>query len=191
MKDLKSALLLFLLLTFLLGGVYPAVITVAADLLFPRQAEGSLVVDGSGRVVGSSLIGQPFSEAKYFWPRPSATPDFPYNPLLSAGSNLGPTHPELLRQVKERIARLRDTGMTGEIPADLVFASASGLDPHISPEAAWLQAPRIAGARGLTVEKVHLLVVTMTEGPQAGTLGAPRVNVLALNMALDTGKVLP
>ena len=191
MKDLKSALLLFLFLTFLLGGIYSAVVTIAANLLFPHQAEGSLVADGSGRVVGSSLIGQPFSEEKYFWPRPSATPDFAYNPLLSGGSNLGPTHPQQLRQAKERIARLRDTGVAEEIPADLVLASASGLDPHISPEAAWLQAPRIAGARGLTVEKVHLLIATMTEGPQAGTLGAPRINVLALNMALDKGKVLP
>ena len=191
MKDLKSALLLLVFLTFLLGGIYPAVVTVAAHLFFPRQAEGSLVADGRGRVVGSSLIGQPFSEAKYFWPRPSATPDFPYNPLSSAGSNLGPTHPELMRQVQERVARLRDSGITGEIPADLLFASASGLDPHISPEAAWLQAPRVAGARGLAVEKVHLLVAMLTEGPQAGTLGAPRVNVLALNMALDKGKVLP
>ena len=191
MKDLKSAILLLLFLTFLLGGIYPAVVTIAANLLFPHQAEGSLITDGSGRVVGSSLIGQPFSEAKYFWPRPSATPGFAYNPLLSAGSNLGPTHPELMRQAKERVARLRDTGVTGEIPADLVFASASGLDPHISPEAAWLQAPRIAKVRGLTVEKVHLLVVTMTQGPQAGTLGAPRVNVLALNMALGENRVLP
>ncbi|MFH0784150.1 MAG: potassium-transporting ATPase subunit KdpC [Pseudomonadota bacterium] len=191
MKDLKSALLLFLFLTFLLGGIYPAVVTITANLLFPHQAGGSLITDGSGRVVGSSLIGQPFSEAKYFWPRPSATPDFAYNPLLSAGSNLSPANPELLRQAKERIARLRETGITGEIPADMVFASAGGLDPHISPEAAWLQAPRIAGARGLSVERVHLLVVTMTQGPQAGTLGAPRVNVLALNMALDENKTLP
>ncbi len=191
MKDLKSAFLLFVFLTFLLGGIYPAVVTIAAGLLFPHQAEGSLVVDGSGRVVGSKLIGQPFSAEKYFWPRPSATPDFAYNPLLSGGSNLGPSHPELIRQAQERIARLRDTGVSGEIPADLVFASASGLDPHISPEAAWLQAPRIAGARGLTVEKVHLLVVTSTEGQQAGTLGAPRVNVLTLNMALDADRVLP
>lgn len=191
MKDLKSAFLLFIFLTFLLGGVYPAVVTITASLLFPHQAEGSLVTDDSGRVVGSKLIGQPFSEEKYFWPRPSATPDFAYNPLLSGGSNLGPSHPELIRQAKERIARLRDTGVSGEIPADLVFASASGLDPHISREAAWLQAPRIAKARGLTVEKVHLLVVTSTEGQQAGTLGAPRVNVLTLNMALDADRVLP
>jgi K+-transporting ATPase ATPase C chain len=191
MKDLKSAFLLFVVLTFLLGGIYPAVVTVAAGLFFPHQAGGSLVTDGGGRVVGSKLIGQPFSEEKYFWPRPSATPGFAYNPLSSGGSNLGPTNPELLRQAKERIARLRDTGISAEIPADLVSASASGLDPHISPEAAWLQAPRIAKARGLTVEKVHLLVVTSTEGPQAGILGAPRVNVLALNMALDADRVSP
>ena len=191
MKDLKSAFLLFIFLTFLLGGIYPAVVTVTANLLFPHQAEGSLVADGSGRIVGSKLIGQPFSEEKYFWPRPSATSGFAYNPLLSGGSNLGPTHPELIRQAKERIGRLRNTGINEEIPADLVFASASGLDPHIFPEAAWLQAPRIAKARNLTVEKVHLLVVTSTEGRQAGTLGAPRVNVLALNMALDAAGVSP
>lgn len=185
MKDLKSALILFIFMTFLLGGLYPAVVTVAANLLFPHQAQGSLITDGSGRVVGSTLIGQPFTDAKYFWPRPSATAGFAYNPLLSGGSNLGPTHPELIRQAKERIARLRDTGITGEIPADLVSASASGLDPHISPEAAWLQVPRVARVRGLSVEKVHGIVAAITQGPQAGTLGAPRVNVLALNMALD------
>ena len=121
MKELKSALILFIFMTFLLGGIYPVVVTVAANLLFPHQARGSLITDGSGRVVGSTLIGQPFTDAKYFWPRPSATAGFAYNPLLSGGSNLGPTHPELIRQAKERIARLRDTGVTGEIPADLVL----------------------------------------------------------------------
>ncbi len=185
MKDLKSACILLILLTFLLGGVYPAVVTVAANLLFPRQAQGSLIIEGSGRLVGSTLIGQPFSAAKYFWPRPSATSGFAYDPLLSGASNLGPAHPELIRGAAERIARLRATGVTGQIPADLVSASASGLDPHISPEAAWLQVPRVALTRGLTPEKVQRLVTTATQGPQAGTLGAPRVNVLALNMALD------
>ena len=185
MNDLKSALLLFIVLTCLLGGAYPAVVTVAAKLLFPHQAQGSLVTDGVGRVVGSSLIGQPFTEAKYFWPRPSATAGFPYNPLLSGGSNLGPAHPELIRRAAERIARLRDSGVAGEIPADLVTASASGLDPHISPESALLQAPRVALARGLSLLQVERLVAAATQGPQAGTLGAARVNVLALNMALD------
>lgn len=185
MKDLKSALILFIFMTVLLGGIYPAVVTVAANLLFPHQARGSLITDDSGRVIGSALIGQPFTDTKYFWPRPSATAGFAYNPLLSGGSNLGPAHPELIRQMRERVAGLRNTGVTGEIPADLVSASASGLDPHISPEAARLQVPRIARARDLSVEMVQRLVDSKTQGPQAGTLGAPRVNVLALNMALD------
>ncbi len=189
MKDLKSALLLFVFLTILLGGIYPAVVTVAANLLFPNQAGGSLVTDGNGRVVGSLLIGQPFTGDKFFWPRPSATGDFPYNPLLSGGSNLGPTNPELIRRVEERVALLRRTGITGEIPADLVFASASGLDPHISPEAAQVQIARVADARKMRVEELEKIVASHTEMRQAAVLGAPRVNVLALNLALD--KVSP
>lgn len=185
MSDLKSALLLFFFLTLVLGGVYPAVVTVAANLFFPHQAQGSLVTDGSGKVVGSRLIGQPFTEAKYFWSRPSATSGFAYNPLLSGGSNRGSAHPVLVQRAAERVARLRDTGVTGAIPADLVSASASGLDPHISPESALLQAPRVARARGLTLLQVERLVTSTIQAPQAGTLGAPRVNVLALNMALD------
>lgn len=187
MKDLKSALLLFVLLTVLLGGIYPAVVTIAANLLFPDQAGGSLMTEGSGRVVGSLLIGQPFGGEKYFWPRPSATGDFPYNPLLSGGSNLGPTNPELIRRAKERVAQLRRTGITGEIPADLVFASASGLDPHISPEAAQVQIARVARARKIPVDELEKMVAGHTEKRQAGVLGAPRVNVLALNLALDRG----
>lgn len=185
MKDLKTALVLFIFLALLFGGVYPAVVTVAANLLFPHQAEGSLLTNSSGRVVGSTLIGQPFSDVKYFWPRPSATSGFAYNPLLSGGSNFGPAHPVLIRSVTERVAKFRETGLAGKIPADLVFASASGLDPHISPEAAMVQIPRVALARGLTPATVQSLVTTATQGPQAGMLGAPRVNVLALNMALD------
>jgi len=191
MNDLKSAGILFIFLTLLLGGLYPGVVTVAANLLFQHQAHGSMITDGNGRVVGSTLIGQPFTQAKYFWPRPSATPGFAYNPLLSAGSNLGPANPELIRRATERIARLRETGITEEIPADLVSASASGLDPHISPAAAWLQVPRVAQARGLTLTKVHGLVTAATRGPQAGTLGAPRVNVLTLNVALDRESASP
>lgn len=189
MKDLKSALLLFVVLTLLLGGIYPAVVTVAAGFLFPRQAGGSLVTDGNGRVIGSLLIGQPFSGEKYFWPRPSATGDFPYNPLLSGGSNLGPTNPALIRRVEERVGQLRRSGIAGDIPADLVFASASGLDPHISPEAARLQIARVAEARGMKAEELEKIVASHTEKRQAGVLGAPRVNVLALNLALD--KVSP
>lgn len=185
MKDLKSALLLFVFLTVLLGGIYPAVVTVAANLLFPHQAGGSLVTDPSGKVVGSLLIGQPFAGAKYFWPRPSAAGDFPYNPLLSGGSNLGPTNPELLRRAKDRVAQLRRTGVTGGIPADLVFASASGLDPHISPAAAQVQIARVAKARKMRVEELQKIVATHTEKRQGAVLGAPRVNVLALNLTLD------
>lgn len=191
MKDLKSALLILIFLTVLLGGVYPAVVTVAAKLLFPHQAGGSLVTDGSGRVVGSDLIGQPFTKAKYFWSRPSATGDFAYNPLLSSGSNLSPANPQLLEQAKKRILQLRETGVTGEIPVDLICASGSGLDPHISPEAARVQISRIASNRGMSIEKVQQLVAASTAGPQAGTLGAPRVNVLALNMALDLDSPSP
>lgn len=185
MKDLKSALLLFVMLTVLLGGIYPAVVTVAAEFLFPKQAGGSLVTDESGKVVGSLLIGQPFTGEKYFWPRPSATGDFPYNPLLSGGSNLGPTNPALIRRVEERVAQLRRSGITGAIPADLVFGSASGLDPHISPEAAQVQIARVAGARKMRGEELEKIVARHTEQRQAGVLGAPRVGVLALNLALD------
>lgn len=185
MKDLKAALLLFAILTLLLGGIYPTVVTVAARILFPDQAGGSLITDKDGKVIGSHLIGQEFTGEKYFWPRPSATGGFPYNPQLSAGANLGPTHPELIRQVRERIYRLRQTGVDGAIPADLVSASASGLDPHISPESARLQIARVAKGRGLSNEQVEKLVAGSIEGRQLGALGIPRVNVLALNLALD------
>lgn len=185
MKDLKSAVLLFVFLTLLLGGMYPAAVTVAAQFLFPRQAQGSLIADEHGRIIGSELIGQPFAAEKYFWPRPSAAGGFAYNPLLSAGSNLGATNPELLRRAGEQVDRLRRSGIEGDIPADLVTASASGLDPHISPESAMAQIPRVAKARGMNVERVRQVVAESTSGRQAGILGMPRVNVLALNIALD------
>ncbi|MDD5759410.1 MAG: potassium-transporting ATPase subunit KdpC [Desulfobulbaceae bacterium] len=185
MKDLKTACLLFILLTVLLGGAYPAVVTATANLLFPHQAQGSFVMDKNGKVAGSLLIGQPFTEDKYFWPRPSATADFGYNPLASGGSNLGPTNQELIQQVKERITTLRVAGINGEIPNDLVLASASGLDPHISPFAAESQIPHVAKARGLSEEVVKKLVSVSTEERQLGFLGEPRVNVLALNLKLD------
>jgi len=185
MNNLKSAVLLFLGLTLLLGGAYPAAITVAAHFLFPRQAGGSLVVAPDGRLIGSLLLGQSFTEPGFFWSRPSATAGSSYNPLASGGSNLGPTHPDLLRQTEERVNQWRMTGITGAIPADLASASASGLDPHISPESALLQVDRVAGARHMSAEKVRALVLTQTEGRQAGLFGDPRVNVLALNMALE------
>ena len=150
MKELKPALLLFVVLTVICGGIYPAVVTGIASVLFPKQAGGSFITDQNNRVVGSSLIGQPFSEAKYFWPRPSATSGFSYNPLASGGSNAGPTNPDFIKAVGDRVQALRNSGVTGSIPADLVEASASGLDPHVSVEAANVQIARVAKARGMT-----------------------------------------
>lgn len=185
MKELKPALLLLFVLTVICGGLYPAVVTGIASLVFPKQAEGSLITDHNNRVIGSSLIGQPFSDPKYFWPRPSATGEFPYNPLASGGSNFGPTSPALVKTVADRVQAIRESGVTGRIPADLVLASASGLDPDISLEAAALQVERVARARGMTATQVEEMVTAGTIGPQFGILGAPRVKVLALNLALD------
>lgn len=187
MKELKPALLLLIVLTAICGGLYPAIITGIASVAFPNQAGGSFITDKDNRLIGSSLIGQPFSDPKYFWPRPSAAGEFPYNPLISGGSNAGPTNPAFLQIVEARVKAIHVSGVTGNIPADLVLASASGLDPHISPEAAQLQIARVAGARGMNAANVQKLVATNTEGQQAGLLGAPRVNVLALNLALDQG----
>ena len=186
MKELKTAILMCLLFTLLCGGVYPAMVTGIAQALFPSQANGSLILDAKGQAVGSSLIGQPFTGPAYFWPRPSATAEFPYNPMASGGSNLGPTNPAFLATVAERVAALRASHVTAPIPADLVLASASGLDPHISPEAAQLQIPRVAKARNLPEDLVAGLVTIHTEGRQFGLLGEPRVNVLLLNRALDS-----
>lgn len=185
MKDLKSALLLFLAFTIICGGIYPAVVTGVAQVLFPKEANGSLVADDSGNRIGSTLIGQPFSDPKYFWPRPSATSDFGYNPLASGGSNAGPTNPVYLHIVSERVKALRASGITAPLPAEMVQASASGLDPHITPEAARLQIPRVATARGLAEATVLQAVNTISEERQFGILGAPRVNVLELNLVLD------
>jgi K+-transporting ATPase ATPase C chain len=189
MKELKPAFLFLIVFTVICGGIYPALVTGIASVVFPKQAGGSFITDKDNRVIGSSLLGQPFSDPKYFWPRPSASAEFPYNPLVSSGSNAGPTNPAFLQTVADRVKAIRESGVTGAIPADLVLASASGLDPHISPEAARLQIARIAGARGLNAEKVREIVAATTEAPQAGILGAPRVNVLAANLALD--KVAP
>ncbi|MDK9706034.1 MAG: potassium-transporting ATPase subunit KdpC [Desulforhopalus sp.] len=189
MKELKTAVLFCLTVTLLCGGLYPAVVTGIAAALFPRQAAGSLVIDDQGRTIGSQLIGQPFTAPQYFWPRPSATPEFPYNPAASGGSNSGPSNPDFLKTVAQRVQAIRDSGVTGAIPADLILASASGLDPHISPEAAAVQTTRVAMARGITGALVGHLVAAHTEDRQAGFLGEPRINVLALNLALD--KVSP
>lgn len=185
-NDLRSAVVLLGALALLTGIVYPLAVTGIAQVVFPRAANGSLLVM-DGRVLGSSLIGQPFSAHGYFWSRPSATSPVPYNATASAGSNLGPTNPALVAAVQERVAALRaaDPGLTGPIPVDLVTASASGLDPDISPAAALVQVPRVARARGLPEEVLRRLVRTQTENRALGFLGEPRVNVLALNLALD------
>jgi K+-transporting ATPase ATPase C chain len=182
----KPALVLFVLLTVVTGVVYPLLVTVVAQVAFADQANGSLVLR-DGAVVGSSLIGQPFDDPKYFWSRPSATAPFAYNPEASSGSNLGPLNPALVDAVKARVDALRaaDPDNHAPIPADLVTASGSGLDPHVSPAAAHWQVGRVARARGLDPAAVDVLVARNTEGRQWGFLGEERVNVLALNLALD------
>jgi len=188
MSDLiRPALSVFVLLTALTGIVYPAVVTLVAQGTLPHRANGSAMRQ-EGQVIGSELIGQPFAGPRYFWGRPSATTPMPYNGAASSGSNLGPTNPDLRKAIAERVATLRAAhpDQTGPIPVDLVTASASGLDTHISPAAAEFQAGRVAQARGLTVERVRELIATHTEGRTFGLLGEPRVHVLRLNVALDT-----
>ena len=185
MKDIKPAILLFIAFTIICGGIYPAVVTGIASVAFPKQANGSFITDKSGKMIGSSLIGQPFSDPRYFWPRPSATADFGYNPSASGGSNLGPTNPDYLKSVGDRVKALHEAGISGNVPANLVQSSASGLDPNISPEAAKIQIPRVARERGMSEEAVQKLVTAHTEERQLGFLGEPRVNVLGLNLALD------
>jgi potassium-transporting ATPase KdpC subunit len=187
-KQALSAFLCVLVLTVLTGLAYPLLVTGLANVIFPRQASGSLVTH-NGRAIGSALIGQPFSDPKYFWGRPSATAPFPDNAKLSTGSNLGPTNPALWEAVHDRIDRLRgaDPGNTDPIPVDLVTASASGLDPDISPAAAYYQVRRVAKARGISEEEVWRLVTSKIQGRTLGCLGEPRVNVLELNLALDRG----
>ena len=186
MRHLRPALVSLMVLSLITGVAYPLVVTAIAKVAFPRQAGGSLIVK-DGKVVGSELIGQPFDDPKYFWGRPSATSPHPYNAGASSGSNQGPTNPALAKAVQERVDALRaaDPGNTGPVPVDLVTASGSGLDPHISPAAALYQVRRVAKARNLDEAKVRQLVTTHTHGRQLGFLGEPRVNVLALNLALD------
>lgn len=185
MKDIKPAILLFIIFTIICGGIYPAVVTGIAYVLFPKQAAGSFITDKGGKEIGSTLIGQPFSDPRYFWPRPSATSDFGYNPMASGGSNSGPTNPDYLKTVGDRVKVLRDSGVTDPLPIELVQASASGLDPHISPEAALLQISRVAKARGISEESLQKVINSRIEERQLGFMGAPRVNVLVLNLELD------
>ena len=186
LSQLRPALMILLLLTLVTGVAYPLLVTGIAQVVFPSQANGSLIVK-DGKIVGSQLIGQPFDDPKYFWSRPSATSPFADNAGASAGSNLSPTNPALVTAVQGRVDALRaaDPGNTAPVPVDLVTASGSGLDPHISPAGALYQVPRVAKARGLRPEAVRQLVERHTEGRSLGFLGEPRVNVLALNLALD------
>jgi K+-transporting ATPase ATPase C chain len=195
LKEIRPAILVLALLTLLTGLAYPLAMTAIAGVIFPKQAQGSLIERG-GKVVGSALIGQEFKEDKYFHGRPSATtaPDpadssktvpAPYNAANSGGSNLGPTSKALDDRVKEDVDKLKAENPTAAVPIDLVTTSGSGLDPDISPEAALFQVPRVAKARNLPEDRVRQLVTENTKGPLAGLLGEPRVNVLELNLALD------
>jgi K+-transporting ATPase ATPase C chain len=183
---LRPALVLFFILTLLTGVAYPLLVTGVTQVVFPEQAGGSLILR-DGKPVGSALIGQNFSDPKHFWGRPSATGPMPYNASASSGSNQGPLNPALTDAVKGRIEALRaaDPGNTAAVPVDLVTASASGLDPHISPAAARFQVARVAKARGLPTDKVQSLVEQQTETPLIAFLGESQVNVLKLNLALE------
>jgi potassium-transporting ATPase KdpC subunit len=184
---IRPALVLFASMTVLTGFLYPLVVTGIAKAVFPNQAAGSLIVK-DGKVIGSSLIGQNFSDPKYFWGRPSATGPVPYNAAASSGSNQGPLNPALADAVKARVAALHaaDPENQSPVPVDLVTASGSGLDPHISVAAANFQLARVAKARALTAAAVQPLVAEHTQGRLLGFLGEPRVNVLELNLALDS-----
>jgi len=185
-RMIRNTLMSLLLFTVITGFVYPLAVTGIAQVIFPDKANGSIITK-NGKIVGSALLGQQFDDPKYFWGRPSATTPQPYNGGSSSGSNLGPNNPDLLKAVKERIQALReaDPGNTAEIPVDLVTASGSGLDPHISPAAAAYQVQRVAKLRGMDEAKVSALVTANSEGRQFGILGEPVVNVLKLNLALD------
>ena len=193
LAEIKRALLLLVTFLVLLTVIYPAVVTLAGRVALPGKAAGSLI-EQNGAVVGSSLIGQPFSSPKYFWPRPSATAaasGMPYDPLASGGSNLGPTNQKLVSpdpatgEVSGAVRALRDSGVNGPLPIDLVTSSGSGLDPDITVEAAQVQAARVAQARGMPLAKVRQLVDDHTQGRWLGFMGTVRVNVLELNLALD------
>jgi potassium-transporting ATPase KdpC subunit len=187
MRLIREALALLVVLSITCGLLYPLAVTGIAQALFPERASGSLIHRG-GVLVGSKLIGQPFHGTEYLWPRPSATPDHPYNGALSGGSNLGPLSADLASMVEKRIASLRaapGADPAAPVPVDLVTASASGLDPHITPASAFYQVGRIAAARGVPAEMIREIVQSHVEARQLGILGEPRVNVLLVNLDLD------
>jgi K+-transporting ATPase ATPase C chain len=185
-RQLLIGLRMTLMLTILTGLLYPGLVTGICQMIFPNQANGSLIVK-NGHVIGSALIGQSFTRREYFQPRPSAAGNDGYDPTASGGSNLGPTSQKLADRVKSSIAQFRkdNPDFTGPIPADLLTASGSGLDPHLSPASISAQAPRVAVARGISIDQIQQLASEFTEGRELGFLGEPRVNVMRLNIALD------